>query len=316
MAGLAFGTSTWDDIPNALDMQVRSGVLMGTWNDLPVHAYFDNPYDRTNESYYHATHLYAELDPPLLLGRGAIRGLDPEHRRRVLDESLLDELVTRTKSAGPFSDCGVYVASETVGGTWYRHEGDAAKYRVGFDALTSAAKVILARRAADPAAWEIAVRSEWPPVASGWNLSLDSRRAQLEGTVRGRRVLVRAAIVEDLFTTTVRIALGLPEGCTVSLAPQHGDGFFKRLFRGQDVILGDAPFDAAFVVKGEPETFVRAAVGPAMRAQLVTLATSGCTVSLDKGVLEVCAAGFTATAAQLDELMKRTFAAIDAFGVA
>ncbi|CAN5439713.1 hypothetical protein BH09MYX1_BH09MYX1_29820 [soil metagenome] len=320
MAGLAFGTSMWDDLPSTLGLRVEGGILKGTWNGLQVDAQFDNPYDRQRERYDHVTYLRAYFDPPLLLGgMREVRGLDSEHRKRVLDQTVLGPLAQSVVNATQLSE--YWVGHASVSGQWWRHEGSPQRFRIGFDGLVHAAKVISARRAADPAPWERPVQSNWPAVAKAWGLSIDTQRYRLWAKVHGRDVLVCPTIESDplapktdVFTTKVQVQVGLPQGTSLSLARQ-GDGFFSRIFRGQDVKLGDEAFDAAFVVKGEPETFVRGALGPSVRAHLSSLRASGYEVTFHDGVLEVFAPTFTSTAEQLDELLKRAFSAATAFGV-
>jgi hypothetical protein len=318
MAGLSFGTSRWDDIPAALGLRVESGILMGQWNGLAVQAAFDNEYDRERDTYYHSTSLRAYFDPPLWLGTREVRGLDEAHRKRVLEAGVLGELAASVVKATQLSD--YWVGPLSVSGKWWRHEGAADRYRGAFDALTHAASVIVARRAADPAAWERAVHANWPEVAKAWNFAVDARRYRLWAKVHGRDVVVCPTIerdpnggTTDVFTTKVQVQLGLPPGAALSLSRQNGDGFFRRLFRGQDVILGDVAFDAAFVVKGEPESFVRAALGPGARAQLTALRADGYEVTLHDGVLDVLAPSFTSDAAELDALLKRAVATATAF---
>ncbi len=320
MAGLAFGTSRWDDIPTTLGLRVEGGILMGTWNGLPVQAAFDNEYDRERDTYYHSTTLRAYFDPPLLLGVREVRGLDSEHRKRVLHEEALRTLETQVVSLTQLSD--YWVGPLSVSGKWWRHEGAPQRFRTAFDALTHAASSILTRRAADPAPWEQAVHANWPAVAKAWNFTVDVRRYRMSAKVHGRDVVVCPTIEADLggtsgdaFTTKVTVQVGLPAGAALSLSRQNGDGFFRRIFRGQDVILGDEAFDAAFVVKGEPESFVRSALGPNVRAHLNSLRASGYEVTLHDGVLDVFAPRFASTGAELDELLKRAFATATAFGV-
>lgn len=321
MAGLAFGTSSWDDIPSTLGMRVESGILMGQWNGLAVEAGFDNPYDRQRDTYDHVTRVKAYFDRPLFLGGAReVRGLDSEHRKRVLDETLITQMEASVLAATQLSE--FWVGPLSVSGTWWRHEGAVQRYRAAFDALTHAARTILARRAADPAPWEREVHANWPAVAAAWGFAVDAPQYRLSAKVHGRDVLVCPTIdrdpldsSKDLFTTKVRIRIGLPDGVALSLARQNGDGFFRRIFRGQDVILGDEAFDAAFVVKGEPEAFVRSALGPTVRAHLSSLRASGYEVTLHDGVLDVYAPTFATTGARLDELLKRAFSTATAFGV-
>jgi hypothetical protein len=318
MAGFYFGTSRWDDLPAALGLQVEEGYLRGSWGGVRVQASFGNQYDHQRGTYDYYTWLRASFDPPLLLGSGVVRGLDPEHRALVLDARVLAELQASVAAAAQLSDYALQ--DGCVSGTWWRYEESAARYRAAFEALTHVVKVVAARRAAHPARWEGALQAHWGGVVKAWGLSVDPPRYRFWGKVQGRDVVVSPAIEHDpvsktgLFTTQVQIQVGLPPGMALSLSRQNGDGFFRRLFRGQDVIVGDAAFDAAFVVKGEPESFVRSALGPRVRAQINALRAGGYEVTLHDGVLDVFAPGFTSTGPELDALLKQAFSAAAAFG--
>jgi hypothetical protein len=320
VAGFYFGTSRWDDIPATLGLSVEGGKLKGVWNGVPVEASFTNEYDHQRDTYYHYTWVEAQIEPPMLLGTGNVRGLDPQHRERVLDKNVVGPMAISVVNASRLSD---YRLNDwSIHGRWPHYESSPEAYRSAFNALTGAAKFMVARRAADPAAWEGAIQANWAKVARPWGLSVDPRRYRFWGKVQGRDVIVQPVIAWDpvdektsVFTTKVQIQVGLPAGTALSLAHQNGDGFFKRLFRGQDVKLGDEAFDAAFIVKGEPEEFVRTALGPVVRAQLNTLRANGYEVTLHDGVLDVYAPAFTSTGAELDALMKWAFNTASSFGV-
>ena len=94
MAGFYFGTSRWDDIPQALGLTVEGGVMRGMWQGVPVEAHFTNRYDRQNECYYHYTCLQAKLDPPL-----GLHGLENgQAMKRIVDEPFRAEVEARTSA--------------------------------------------------------------------------------------------------------------------------------------------------------------------------------------------------------------------------
>lgn len=319
MAGFYFGTSRWDDIPAALGLAVEDGILRGTWNGVPVRASFGNQYDQQRDNYDHYTWLVASFEPPLLLGSGEVRGLDPAHRAWVLDPGVIGALLSGVSEAARLTDLAVSDAS--VSGTWWHYEASSDRYRAAFDALSHVVRVVGERRATHAAAWEGVLNTEWAPVTQAWGLRGDRGRHGFAGKVGGRDVVVRPTIEADpqggkasLFTTEVEVQVGLPPGTQLSLSRQDGDGFFRRLFRGQDVKVGDAAFDAAFVVKGEPESFVHRALGPSVRAHLNALRADGYEVTFHDGVLDVFAPRFTSTGPELDALMKRAFSTATVFG--
>lgn len=65
MAGLHFGTSHWDEIPQALGLTVEGGEMKGLWQRMPVLAYFTNRFNQQTQQYDYYTRLRAILDPPL-----------------------------------------------------------------------------------------------------------------------------------------------------------------------------------------------------------------------------------------------------------
>jgi hypothetical protein len=177
------------------------------------------------------------------------------------------------------------------------------------DLFAWAAHIVLDRRAKNPPPWELEIAATWPALAQGWGLQLDARRGAMTGTVRGRPTKVGLDYHNGAFTTRVEIAVPVPAGCELSLARQDGDHFFAKLFRGQDVIVGDAAFDAAFVVKGEPESFVRGALTPAARAHILGLTHTGCSITLKDGALIAWSKEQITDRERLDALMKSAYAA-------
>lgn len=92
MAGLYFGTSRWDDIPQTtFGLTVDNGFMSGVWQGVPVEAYFTNRFDRDTESYDHVTCLKAELDPPL-----GLHGLENgEAMNRIVDTPFRADVEAR-----------------------------------------------------------------------------------------------------------------------------------------------------------------------------------------------------------------------------
>ena len=65
MAGLHFGKSRWDEIPQVLGLTVDDGgVMSGHWQGMSVHAYFSSRQDKY-ETINHRTDLGMPFDPPL-----------------------------------------------------------------------------------------------------------------------------------------------------------------------------------------------------------------------------------------------------------
>lgn len=297
--GFYFGKSHWDDIPQQLGLTAEDdGFLRGQWRGFPVTAHFYNRFDRSTEDYYHYTDVNLRFDPPLGVGGTEVENL-------VLEPELVLEVSKKCKEMG----MTVTIGDGGFFGTWNGYEGTAVRYRAVFDLFAWAAAIILQRRAQHPPAWIVALGESWPSLAKGWGLALDVARAKMTGSVRG---LPTSVVVQSHYRgrmTSVEVAVPLPAGFELQLKKQDGDGFFDRLFRGQDVVVGDPAFDGAFVIKGKPEELVRAALTPAARQQILGLSYAGVAITLEDGRLSALAKGVLTDREQLDQLMKAAYSA-------
>jgi hypothetical protein len=330
----------WSDAPHALGMQVGDrGLLFGQWNrHVEIRGLHDwREVHHHNETHrQHFTQLYAFLDPPLLMGleahergavgrlvgglfgqhdiqigqadfdqRFAVKGLDPEHVRRLLSGPPGAELL---RAAGHFPS--LTISDDRVVIEHNGYERDLDKVRASLEAVGRIGEALMAQRAREPAAWEGPLRAAWGAVAQGWQLSFDAPRATIEGVARGLRLRVRPHLFEGHLITDLEFSLPSPPACSIALSPQHGgDGFFRRLFRGQDINLGDAAFDAAFVIKGEPEAEVRALLTPAARQRLMEARSMAEALELEKGTLKLRVPKLVLAPDHLDDLLKHGFAA-------
>ena len=304
MAGFYFGKSSWDNIPQTLGLEVEHGIMFGLWQGVPVEASFTNRYDRTTDSYDHYTCLQASLDPPL-----GVQGLeDGAAMKRIVDDAFRADVEARAKA---MKLVDLWFADTRVSGELNGYESNPERYRHAFDLLVWAARIVMERRAQNPPAWERAIASEWPPLAQGWNFQLDVRRGVMKGNVRGRPTSASVVVKQGAVMTHVNVAVTVPPECTMSLTRQK-DGFFSKLFRGQDIEVGDPAFDEAFVIKGEPEAFVRAALTPAARQQILGLTQAGASISLEGGKLSAWTNALITNREHLDGLMKAAFLAAEA----
>ena len=130
----------------------------------------------------------------------------------------------------------------------------------------------------------------------------------MTGTVRGRTTSARVINQHGTLLTCVAVEVPVPAGCEMSLSRQE-DGFFKKMFRGQDINVGDPAFDAAFVIKGKPEAFVRDALTPTAREQILGIEHAGCSITLAEGVLKALSKDLLTTGEHLDGLMKAAYSA-------
>ncbi|MES2638560.1 MAG: hypothetical protein V4850_03735 [Myxococcota bacterium] len=302
MAGLHFGKSRWDEIPSVLGLTVDSGgVMSGLWQGMSVNAYFSSRHDKYG-TMLHRTDVGMPFDPPL-----GVQVLESaELWTELVDPRLSADFEASAKGLGMFA---ASIGDGGIRGSWGHYEAAPERYRAAFELFAWAAQIILARRANNPPPWEIEIAQSWPALAQGWGLTLDVRRGMMTGTVGGRPMQVCLGDYEGAFTTIVAIAVPVPAGCELSLARQDGDGFFAKLFRGQDVVLGDPAFDAAFVVRGAPESFVRAALTPAARAHILELTRTGCAITLKEGALVAWAKERITDGERVDALMQAALAA-------
>jgi hypothetical protein len=306
MAGFFFGKSRWDDLPQQLGMTVAEtgGVMSGTWRGIPVEAYFYNRHDRVRDAYDHFTDVQARLDPPL--GVEWLESAEPW--TIIVDGELQGEFHARTKALGMQH---ASIGDGGIRGTWAHYESSLERYRAAFDLFAWAAQIILERRAKNPPPWELEIASQWPSLAQGWGMTLDVRRGSMSGIVRGLATSVMAfASRQQAHVTRVEVAVPFPPGSELSLARQEGgNGFFDRLFRGQDVTVGDAAFDAAFVIKGKPEAWIRSVLGPAAREEILALVDGGVAIEIEDGKLTAWARKMVLDRESLDRLMKAAYAA-------
>lgn len=304
MAGFSFGKSRWDDIPRTLGLTAcEDGYLRGVWRGRRVDAHFANPYDQHRDTYYHYTYVGLWFDPPL-----GVQGLDGGVLfDRIVEPELVAQFQTRAATLGlanvVFSDLG-------IDARWSSYQSDPERYRAAFELMAWAADIVMDRRAKHPPPWEIEIGRAWPALAKGWGLELDPRAGTMRGTVRG--LSTSAAVINRAgsLLTCVDVAVPVSAGCTMSLTRQDGgDGFFRKLFRGQDIVIGYPAFDAAFVIKGEPEAFVRSTLTPAACDQILGIASAGCSITLEDGVLKAMTMRLLTTHEHLDGLMKAAYGA-------
>lgn len=302
MAGLHFGKSRWDDIPQVLGLTVDDGgVMSGQWQGMNVNAYFSSRHDKYGEI-NHRTDVAMPFDPPL-----GVQGLESaELWTLIVDPRLSADFEASAKGLGMFA---ASIGDGGISGSWGHYEGAPERYRAAFELFAWAARMILARRAKNPPPWELEIIESWPALAQRWGLALDARRGAMTGTVRGLPTRVCLGHHEGAFTTRVEIAVPVPTGCELSLARQDGDGFFSKLFRGQDVVVGDPAFDAAFIVKGDPESFVRAALTSAACAHILELTRTGCAITLKEGALIAWAKEPITDRERVEALMQAALAA-------
>lgn len=130
----------------------------------------------------------------------------------------------------------------------------------------------------------------------------------VEGTLEGREVRICLPRAHDGTVVDVRVAF-LPHADTgLRLEPQTAADDFWSV--GQDIELGDAEADRAFVVKGYDPGEIRSILDRHVRAELITLATRGQLSLDDRGCEVLDAPADEATVADILERVTRIARAI------
>ena len=139
------------------------------------------------------------------------------------------------------------------------------------NAVELASRLAAARGALGPSHVERVVGEVWRTVAAARGLTLDVARRVMSGRTEGVCVEVHA-LRRDTYTAT-RFVVRFDRALGIGLRLQRQDGLtgLGTLLGMQDIQTGDPTFDARFVVKGQPENAVRAALTPEVRARLVSL---------------------------------------------
>lgn len=117
----------------------------------------------------------------------------------------------------------------------------------------------------------------WRPVADEIELtySVEDGRPTISGRHRGVVCSLSTALDRYGYAHTRAIATPLKTiECHAGVYPNPGGalGFLKSLVQ-QDILVGDPPFDDAFVIQGTPTDLVPSLLGVTLREQLATLAT-------------------------------------------
>lgn len=139
------------------------------------------------------------------------------------------------------------------------------------NAVELSRRLVSARDALGPSHLERVIGEVWRAIAEARGLSLHADRNMLSGRTEGVHVEVHAAQHGDVYRTTFLVRFDRTLGIGLRLERQAGLSRLGALVGMQDIETGDAAFDKRFVVKGQPESAVRTALTPEVRARLVSL---------------------------------------------
>jgi hypothetical protein len=262
--------------------------------------------------------------------------IDREYGARLLSGAVLGEILrdanllpTERPAAPSVGTTNLIIKDDVVSAMSVVEDFliDVEALRVGLERVGRVAEILLAARAGEPAPWEPAARAAWGTVASRLGLGFDGIRMRMGGGARGLVVDVRPTIepnpdpqrMPTHLSTRIHVTFARPLGCGLALtkqAPAAETGLFRglvnKVFGGQDIIVGDAPFDAAFVVRGTSDS-VRARLTPPVRERLLAALFHAPSLEVtDEGLL-VCIPEIVTDGALLERIVGSMIAAAEAF---
>ena len=281
-----------------------------------------------------ATTVFADLDPPLDLGLDVqTHGFVtlPSLSERVLlgDSNWDDEVVAMADDAGRaallFADdarravlglnatsAGFKVTDQAVAA--YVLQLDEAMLVQAFQHAARAAQLISRARKAVPVAAPLAAHAKvLRTLARERSLAIEETPLALTGELRSVRLSVRFQRTgKDEFDIVVRAEPTegtLGSGLLVkreSLVDR-----LKTLVGGQDFRTGDAAFDPVFLVRGDEEARVLAALDAEVRALLLDLARRFPAVAMDEGGLSLRGSAARVPADQTATLLEAACAIVE-----
>lgn len=198
-----------------------------------------------------------------------LHGDDPERVRALLDpevRAVLGGLLHRWRD--------VVVTDASVRVTLARPLARTEELRELVEGMRAlAATLVRARRAVSPPAPLGARLAGWEALAERLGLEVEPSFPGVAGQIEGRRVRVTPVRTENGYAAEVRMAFREHRRTGLRLKPQvDPDGYWSV---GQDIQLGDATFDRAFVVKGWDPDLVRDLLPPSVRQGLLALHAIG-----------------------------------------
>lgn len=132
-------------------------------------------------------------------------------------------------------------------------------------------RIVSARMAIGPSALQRTLAQAWRPIAEELGLTLDLERYTMSGRCAGMHVEVCTTQSGASYATTFTVAFDRALGLGLKLERQGALSKLGSMLGMQDIQTGDRTFDERFIVKGNPEDAVRAALTAEVRQRLVTL---------------------------------------------
>ena len=209
------------------------------------------------------------LDDQELRRRLEVHGDAPEQVRRLLGPDVLAPLA---RLAARWPD--VVLTDGSVRVHLKRPIAGPDSLHALVDAMLELARALEhARKRVAPPPRLATVAKAWEPLATDLGLELESWLPAMSGLRADRQVTVAAWRGERGYSATIRVGLRSGPELGLRIQPQRApDGFWSV---GQDIQLGDADFDNAFVVKGWDPITIRQVLDEETRETLLVAATSG-----------------------------------------
>ena len=169
--------------------------------------------------------------------------------------------------------------------------------------------LVEARESVPPPGALQAQLAAWSSLADAHGLEVEASYPAAAGAVDGRRIRVWPASADRGFAAEVRVVFRPHRPMGLKVTPQLGpDGYWSV---GQDIQVGDAPFDSTFVIKGWDPEAVRDLLNHDAREHLLALHAHG---QLEVDDVRLHLRGVRAGPEALKDLLRRAIAAAVALG--
>lgn len=166
-----------------------------------------------------------------------------------------------------------------------------------------------ARQGLEPPAGLRPQAGAWQALAERLGLAFEPAYPGLSGELDGRSVRITPVRTAEGYGAEIRLGFRAHRRTGLRLRPQvEPDGYWSV---GQDIQLGDPPFDAAFVVKGHDPENVRELLSAPVREGLLALSATG---RLDVDDLRLFVGGLPAEPLELEPIVVQATRTADAMG--
>ncbi|MDB4937442.1 MAG: hypothetical protein JWP87_4414 [Labilithrix sp.] len=293
------------------------------------------------------THTIARIDPPLFAGmslagtswlermlsdppmRVGFPAFDEAFRVRAHAPATAHALLVESAQSGASSvmsmllglkaqQLAVHVTDSCVDVRSTGLEEDVAPIRARLDtAARLAAQLGASRMRIRPEPFELARTSDWAAFAARAGLAFDAPRMRISGHVSGLALQIELESDPAGLSTSMAVTLPRSLGLGLRLTQQNALAFLSELFGRQDIRVGHAIFDEAFVVQGQDVGRIQALFQNHVLCNLLLeLASVARDIYVDDQRLFFRSTGAFAAAAHLESLVDRVHMLRDALYLA